>query len=118
MWTVARVATLTHRKFRVSCSVSRATRLTHRFGFSPQIPARRVADRDERADSVRKEATRVEVEEPGRPAESTSASTTRQASPTNCSCPVLLDTRRRCRESVLVPLPGLGWFEKPLSFRK
>ncbi|WP_406419504.1 winged helix-turn-helix domain-containing protein [Streptomyces sp. NBC_01614] len=31
------------RKFHVSCSVSGATRLMHRLGFAPQVPARRVA---------------------------------------------------------------------------
>ncbi|MFJ2478531.1 winged helix-turn-helix domain-containing protein, partial [Streptomyces sp. NPDC087659] len=29
-----------------------ATRLMHRLGFSPQVPARRVAERDEQAVSV------------------------------------------------------------------
>ncbi|WUB76948.1 winged helix-turn-helix domain-containing protein [Streptomyces sp. NBC_00576] len=35
------------RKFHVSCSVSGAMRLMHRLGFSPQVAARRVAERDE-----------------------------------------------------------------------
>ncbi|MFF9432018.1 winged helix-turn-helix domain-containing protein [Streptomyces sp. NPDC014746] len=81
VWTAARVATLIGRKFHVSYSVSGATRLMHRLGFSPQVPARRVAERDERAVAVWKEATWTEVKEPGRPAEGTSASRTRQASP-------------------------------------
>ncbi|MFJ2241301.1 winged helix-turn-helix domain-containing protein [Streptomyces sp. NPDC087859] len=50
-------------------------------GFSPQVPARRVAERDEQAVKVWKEATWAEVKEPGRHAEATSASRTRQASP-------------------------------------
>ncbi|MER5449293.1 winged helix-turn-helix domain-containing protein [Streptomyces sp. NPDC002764] len=58
-----------------------ATRLMHRLGFSPQVPARRVAERDEQAVTAWKEATWAEVKEPGRPAEATSASRTRQASP-------------------------------------
>ncbi|WUA20640.1 winged helix-turn-helix domain-containing protein (plasmid) [Streptomyces anthocyanicus] len=49
VWTAARVATLIGRKFHVSYSVSGATRLMHRLGFSPQVPARRVAERDEQA---------------------------------------------------------------------
>ncbi|MET8132946.1 winged helix-turn-helix domain-containing protein [Streptomyces sp. NPDC005251] len=49
VWTAARVATLIGRKFHASYSVSRATRLMHRLGFSPQIPVRRVAERDEQA---------------------------------------------------------------------
>ncbi|MFF3630544.1 winged helix-turn-helix domain-containing protein [Streptomyces sp. NPDC002164] len=68
MWTAARVATLIGRKFHVSYSVSGATRPMRRLGFSPQVPARRVAERDERAVAVWKEATWSEVKEPGRPA--------------------------------------------------
>ncbi|WP_456302777.1 IS630 family transposase [Streptomyces mirabilis] len=67
VWTAARVATLIGRKFHVSYSVSGATRLMHRLGFSPQVPARRVAERDEQAVKVWKEATWAEVKEPGRP---------------------------------------------------
>ncbi|WSQ55657.1 winged helix-turn-helix domain-containing protein [Streptomyces sp. NBC_01217] len=81
VWTAARVATLIGRKFHVSYSVSGATRLMHRLGFSPQVPGRRVAERDEQAVTVWKEATWNEVKEPGRPAGATSASRTRQASP-------------------------------------
>ncbi|MEU1276598.1 winged helix-turn-helix domain-containing protein [Streptomyces sp. NPDC005799] len=81
VWTAARVATLMGRRFHVSCSVPGATRLMHRLGFSPQVPARRVAERDEQAVTAWKEATWAEVKEPGRPAAATSASRTRQASP-------------------------------------
>jgi transposase len=81
VWTAARVATLIGRKFHVSYSVSGATRLMHRLGFSPQVPARRVAERDEQAVTAWKEATWAEVKESGRPAGATSASRTRQASP-------------------------------------
>ncbi|MFD5660001.1 winged helix-turn-helix domain-containing protein [Streptomyces hirsutus] len=44
----------------------------HRLGFSPQVPARRVAERDEQAVTVWKEETWAEVKEPGRPAGATS----------------------------------------------
>jgi hypothetical protein len=81
VWTAERVATLIGRKFHVSYSISGGTRLMHRLGFSPQVPARRVAERDETAVSTWKEATWAEVKEPGRPAEATSASRTRQTSP-------------------------------------
>ncbi|MFF4097823.1 winged helix-turn-helix domain-containing protein [Streptomyces sp. NPDC001834] len=81
VWTAARVATLIGRKFHVSYSVSGATRLMHRLGFSPQVPARKVAERDEQAVTAWKEATWAEVKERGRPAGATSASRTRQASP-------------------------------------
>nr|WP_274911100.1 winged helix-turn-helix domain-containing protein [Streptomyces sp. WZ-12] len=81
VWTAARVVTLIGRKFHVSYSVSGATRLMHRLGFSPQVPARRVAERDEQAVKVWKEATWAEVKEPGRPAGATSASRTKPGSP-------------------------------------
>ncbi|MFJ9753079.1 winged helix-turn-helix domain-containing protein [Streptomyces chartreusis] len=77
----ARAATLIGRKFHVSYSISGATRLMHRLGFSPQVPVRRVAERDERAVPAWKEATWAEVKEPGRPAEATSASRTKPGSP-------------------------------------
>jgi transposase len=81
VWTGARVATLIGRKFHVSYSVSGATRLMRRLGFTPQVPARRVAERDEQAVTVWKEATWAEVKEPGRPATASSASRTRPDSP-------------------------------------
>ncbi|MDX3130591.1 IS630 family transposase [Streptomyces europaeiscabiei] len=64
VWTAARVATLIGRKFHVSYSVSGVTRLMHRLGFSPQVPARRVAERNEQAVTTWKEATWTEVKEP------------------------------------------------------
>ncbi|MFD3537849.1 IS630 family transposase [Streptomyces sp. NPDC058661] len=61
VWTASRVATLIGRKFHVSYRVSGATRLMHRLGFSPQVPARRVAERDKSAVAGWKEATWAEV---------------------------------------------------------
>ncbi|MFG3585972.1 transposase [Streptomyces sp. NPDC047990] len=81
VWTAARVATLIGRKFHISYSVSGATRLMHRIGFSPQVPARRVAERDEQAVTAWQEATWAEVKGPGRTAGGTSVSRTKQASP-------------------------------------
>jgi transposase len=52
VWPAARVAILIGRKFHVSYSVSGATRLMHRLGFSPQVPARGVPERDEWAVTV------------------------------------------------------------------
>ncbi|MFC4958364.1 winged helix-turn-helix domain-containing protein [Streptomyces mauvecolor] len=46
VWTAARVATLIGRKFHVSCNLSGATRLMRWLGFTPPIPARRLAERD------------------------------------------------------------------------
>jgi transposase len=81
VWTASRVATLIGSKFHVSYSVFGATRLMHRLGFSPQVPARRVAERDEQAVAAWKEATWAEVKGPGRRAGATSASRTKPASP-------------------------------------
>ncbi|MEV0415984.1 winged helix-turn-helix domain-containing protein [Streptomyces sp. NPDC050448] len=81
VWTASRVATLIGRKFHVSYSVSGATRLMHRLGFSPQVPARRVAERDEQAVKVWREATWAEVKGSGRPAGATSVSRTKPGSP-------------------------------------
>lgn len=67
VWTGARVATLIGRKFHVSYGVSGATRLMRRLGFTPQMPARRVAERDEQALAVGKEATWTEVKRAGEP---------------------------------------------------
>ncbi|MEU0664156.1 winged helix-turn-helix domain-containing protein [Streptomyces lavendulocolor] len=43
------MARLIGRTFHVSHSVSGATRLMHRIGFTPQVPARPAAGRDEQA---------------------------------------------------------------------
>ncbi|WP_234371275.1 winged helix-turn-helix domain-containing protein [Streptomyces sp. XY431] len=53
----------------------------HRLGFSPQVPARRVAERDEVAVAVWKEVTWGGVKAPGGPGGVTSVSRGRQASP-------------------------------------
>ncbi|MEU8936338.1 winged helix-turn-helix domain-containing protein [Streptomyces sp. NPDC048409] len=68
------------RKFHISYSVSGATRLMRWLGFSPQVPARRFAERDDQAVAVWKEATRAEVKGSERHAGATSTSRTRQAS--------------------------------------
>ncbi|TQE18521.1 hypothetical protein SipoB123_33540 [Streptomyces ipomoeae] len=81
VWTAAGVATLIGRKFHVSHGVSGTTRLMHRLGFGPRVPARRVAERDEQAVTAWKEATWAEGKEPGRPAEAASASMTKPGSP-------------------------------------
>ncbi|WP_280855018.1 MULTISPECIES: winged helix-turn-helix domain-containing protein [unclassified Streptomyces] len=77
-WTASRVA---GRKFHISYSVSGTTRLMHRLGFSPQVPARRVAEHDEQAVAAWKEAAWAEVKGPGRRAGATSASRKKSASP-------------------------------------
>jgi transposase len=61
VWTGARVATLIGRTFHVSYSVSAATRLMRRLGFTPQQPARRAAERDEAAITTFTEVTWPQV---------------------------------------------------------
>jgi transposase len=48
-WTLARVATLIGRMFRVRYTLRGVSLLLHRIGYSPQVPARRAAERDEAA---------------------------------------------------------------------
>ncbi|WP_405407167.1 winged helix-turn-helix domain-containing protein [Streptomyces decoyicus] len=79
VWTGARVVTLIGRKFHVSYSVSGATRLMRRIGFTPQVPARRAAERNEKAVTSWKEVAWAGVK-PGRPAAAGSASRTRWGS--------------------------------------
>lgn len=79
-WTGARVATLIGRKFHIAYSVSGATRLMHRLGFTPQIPARRAAERDEAAVRRWRKSTWPQVKGRGRPSAAGSASRTRRAS--------------------------------------
>jgi transposase len=81
VWTGARVATLIGRKFHVSYSVSGATRLMRRLGYTPQRPARRAAERDEQAIVSWREATWAQVKPRGRPARAGSASRTKPGSP-------------------------------------
>ncbi|MET8630833.1 winged helix-turn-helix domain-containing protein [Kitasatospora sp. NPDC004669] len=61
-------ATLIGRRFHVSYSVSGATRLMRRLGFTPQVPTRRAAERDEQVVAAWREVTWAEVKEPGRTA--------------------------------------------------
>ncbi|CAM04227.1 helix-turn-helix domain-containing protein [Saccharopolyspora erythraea] len=46
-WTLARVADLIARLFRVNYTLRGASMLLHRMGFSPQMPAHRPIERDE-----------------------------------------------------------------------
>ena len=48
-WTLARVTALIARLFHVSYTLRGASYLLHRMGFSPQVPVRRAAERDEDA---------------------------------------------------------------------
>jgi len=48
-WTLARVAALIARLFRVRYTLRGTSYLLHRIGFSPQVPVHRAAERDEDA---------------------------------------------------------------------
>lgn len=48
-WTLARTATLIGRLFHVRYTLRGTSYLLHRIGFSPQMPARRAIERDEKA---------------------------------------------------------------------
>jgi transposase len=61
VWTGARVTTLIGRRFHVSFSVSGATRLMRRLGFTPQQPARRAVQRYDAAVAAWKETTWPEI---------------------------------------------------------
>lgn len=80
VWTGARVATLIGRTFHISYSVSGATRLMRRLGFTPQMPGRRAAERNEAAVAAWKETTWREIKRRGRPPVAGSASRTKPAS--------------------------------------
>ncbi len=48
-WTLARIAGLVQRRFRVQYTLAGIDVLLHRIGWSVQVPARRAAERDEAA---------------------------------------------------------------------
>src|SRR5882724_2250985 len=48
-WTLARIADLVRRRFRVEYTLAGIDVLLHRMGWSVQVPARRAAERDEAA---------------------------------------------------------------------
>jgi transposase len=48
-WTLARIAELVRRRFKVEYTLAGVDVLLHRLGWSVQVPARRAAERDEAA---------------------------------------------------------------------
>jgi transposase len=60
-WTLARVAALTGRLFHVGYTLRGTSYLLHRIGFSPQVPVRRAAERDEDAIAASRAATWAKV---------------------------------------------------------
>src|SRR5438067_7399505 len=57
-WTLARVATLIGRLFHVRYTLRGTSYLLHRIGFSPQMPARRAAERNETTNATRRRSSR------------------------------------------------------------
>jgi transposase len=55
-WTLARIADLVRRRFRVDYTVAGLDLLLHRIGWSVQVPARQAAERDEAQIAAWKEA--------------------------------------------------------------
>ena len=56
-WTLARIAELVRRRFRVEYTLAGLDLLLHRIGWSVQVPARRAAERDEAAIAAWREVT-------------------------------------------------------------
>jgi transposase len=60
-WTLARVAALISRRFGVCYTLRGVSYLLHRMGFSPQVPVRRAAERDEDAVAAWRSVTWAKV---------------------------------------------------------
>jgi transposase len=56
-WTLARIAEVARRRFRVDYTLAGMDLLLHRIGWSVQVPARRAAERDEAAVAAWREQT-------------------------------------------------------------
>jgi transposase len=66
-WTLARIADLVQRRFRVQYTLAGMDVLLHRIGWSVQVRARRAAERDEAAIARWEEETWPVIKEPSRP---------------------------------------------------
>jgi len=60
-WTLERVTRLIGRLFHVRYTLRGTSYLLHRIGFTPQVPARRAAERDEAAIAAWRDATWVKL---------------------------------------------------------
>jgi transposase len=56
-WTLARIAEVVRRRFKVDCTLAGLDLLLHRIGWSVQVPARQAAERNEAAIATWKEET-------------------------------------------------------------
>jgi len=60
-WTLARVSTLIGRMFHISYSLKGVALLLHRMGWTPQVPVRRAAERDDDAVATWRKSTWPQV---------------------------------------------------------
>ena len=65
-WTLARIADLVRRRFRVEYTLAGMDVLLHRIGWSVQVPARRAAERDEAAIAAWRQETWPVIKGPSR----------------------------------------------------
>ena len=65
-WTLARIADLVARRFRVQYTLAGIDVLLHRIGWSVQVPARRAAERDEAAIAAWRQETWPVIKGPSR----------------------------------------------------
>jgi transposase len=80
-WTLSRIATVIHRLFGVSYTLTGVAKLLHRLGWSAQRPAHRARERDERAIATWRREVWPAIKIPPRPAGPGSVSPTRPAKP-------------------------------------
>ncbi|MFD9941448.1 winged helix-turn-helix domain-containing protein [Nonomuraea sp. NPDC059023] len=80
-WTLARVAILVGRFFHTSYTPRGISYLLHRLGWSPQVPQRRAAERDEAAIATWVKGTWPQVEQQRGTRVRGSASPTKQDNP-------------------------------------
>jgi len=80
-WTLSRIATVIHRLFGVSYTLTGVAKLLHRLGWSAQRPTHRARERDERAIATWRREVWPAVKIPPRPAGPGSVSPTRPAKP-------------------------------------
>ena len=66
-WTLARIAGVVRRRFKVSCTLAGLALLLHRIGWSVQVPARQAAERNEEQITAWKEATWPVIKSGGGP---------------------------------------------------
>jgi transposase len=66
-WTLARVAELVRRGFRIDYTLRGVSNVLHRIGWTPQVPVHKAVERDETAIETWREQVWPEVKAPRRP---------------------------------------------------